>query len=217
MDAKELVQDSSAISDIVTARKVDAVSAGIVKDDESQKLSVLTKPTGQRAQSRLCLHRVRALNPKTSNRPTNTPSRPMRRTKRCAPARSQCGKQCPSSTTPTSSRVPKAHTMPGGRPSAQRAMHETHARAMLQALLAKSKDPPSAQAPWVPRSQGLPGRQGRAAHRRRRRDTPQRKLRERPSRLPHRRLGARRSRARSVEAVSPQRAGSSAVSSPSCS
>ena len=43
MDAKELVQDSSAISDIVTARKVDAVSAGIVKDDESQKLSVLTK------------------------------------------------------------------------------------------------------------------------------------------------------------------------------
>ena len=43
MDAKELVQDSSAISDIVTARKVDAVSTGIVKDDESQKLSVLTK------------------------------------------------------------------------------------------------------------------------------------------------------------------------------
>ena len=43
MDAKELVQNSSAISDIVTARKVDAVSAGIVKDDESQKLSVLTK------------------------------------------------------------------------------------------------------------------------------------------------------------------------------
>ena len=42
MDAKELVQDNSAIADIVTAKKVDAVSAGIVRDDESQKLSVLT-------------------------------------------------------------------------------------------------------------------------------------------------------------------------------
>lgn len=43
MDAKELVQDNSAIADIVTAKKVDAISAGIVKDDETQKLSVLAE------------------------------------------------------------------------------------------------------------------------------------------------------------------------------
>ena len=43
MDARELSKDTSAIADVVGAEKVDAVSAGIVKDDESQKLSVLTE------------------------------------------------------------------------------------------------------------------------------------------------------------------------------
>ncbi len=55
MDARELSKDTSAIADVVGAEKVDAVSAGIVKDDESQKLSVLTE-------------REDALGARTSNR-----------------------------------------------------------------------------------------------------------------------------------------------------
>lgn len=43
MDAKELDKDQSSISDVVTRDKVDAVSAGIVKDDRSQSLSVLSE------------------------------------------------------------------------------------------------------------------------------------------------------------------------------
>lgn len=43
MDAKELGKDQSSISDVVTRDKVDAVSAGIVKDDRSQSLSVLSE------------------------------------------------------------------------------------------------------------------------------------------------------------------------------
>lgn len=55
MDARELSKDTSAIADVVRAEKVDAVSAGIVKDDESQKLSVLTEredALGMRAPTR---------------------------------------------------------------------------------------------------------------------------------------------------------------------
>lgn len=43
MDAKELDKDQSSISDVVTRDKVDAVSSGIVKDDRSQSLSVLSE------------------------------------------------------------------------------------------------------------------------------------------------------------------------------
>ena len=41
MDPRELDKDRSSIADIVTAEKVDAVSSGIVKDDEAQSLSTL--------------------------------------------------------------------------------------------------------------------------------------------------------------------------------
>ena len=41
MDPRELDKDRSSIADIVTAEKVDAVSSGIVKDDETQSLSTL--------------------------------------------------------------------------------------------------------------------------------------------------------------------------------
>ena len=41
MDPRELDKDHSSIADIVTAEKVDAVSSGIVKDDEAQSLSTL--------------------------------------------------------------------------------------------------------------------------------------------------------------------------------
>lgn len=41
MDQRELDKDRSSIADIVTAEKVDAVSSGIVKDDEAQSLSTL--------------------------------------------------------------------------------------------------------------------------------------------------------------------------------
>ena len=41
MDPRELDKDRSTIADIVTAEKVDAVSSGIVKDDEAQSLSTL--------------------------------------------------------------------------------------------------------------------------------------------------------------------------------
>lgn len=41
MDPRGLDKDRSTIADIVTAEKVDAVSSGIVKDDESQSLSTL--------------------------------------------------------------------------------------------------------------------------------------------------------------------------------
>ncbi len=55
MDAKELQKDNSAISDIVTAKRVDAVTAGIVKDERSQMLSVLSEKQdalGMRATSK---------------------------------------------------------------------------------------------------------------------------------------------------------------------
>lgn len=42
MDPKELDKDESTIADVVTREKSDAVSSGIVKDDVSQSLSVLT-------------------------------------------------------------------------------------------------------------------------------------------------------------------------------
>lgn len=42
MDPRELDKDRSSIADIVTAEKVDAVSSGIVKDDETQSLSTLS-------------------------------------------------------------------------------------------------------------------------------------------------------------------------------
>ena len=41
MDPRELDKDRSSIAAIVTAEKVDAVSSGIVKDDEAQSLSTL--------------------------------------------------------------------------------------------------------------------------------------------------------------------------------
>ena len=41
MDPRELDKERSSIADIVTAEKVDAVSSGIVKDDEAQSLSTL--------------------------------------------------------------------------------------------------------------------------------------------------------------------------------
>ena len=41
MDPKELDRDESTIAEVVTREKPDAVSAGIVKDDVSQSLSVL--------------------------------------------------------------------------------------------------------------------------------------------------------------------------------
>lgn len=41
MDPRELDKDRSSIAEIVTAEKVDAVSSGIVKDDEAQSLSTL--------------------------------------------------------------------------------------------------------------------------------------------------------------------------------
>ena len=41
MDPRELDKDHSSIAEIVTAEKVDAVSSGIVKDDEAQSLSTL--------------------------------------------------------------------------------------------------------------------------------------------------------------------------------
>lgn len=43
MDPRSLDNTSASISDIVTAGKLDAVSAGIVKDDESQSLSALSE------------------------------------------------------------------------------------------------------------------------------------------------------------------------------
>lgn len=43
MDPRSLDNTSASISDIVTADKLDAVSAGIVKDDESQSLSALSE------------------------------------------------------------------------------------------------------------------------------------------------------------------------------
>lgn len=43
MDPRSLDKQSASIADIVTADKLDAVSAGIVKDDESQSLSALSK------------------------------------------------------------------------------------------------------------------------------------------------------------------------------
>lgn len=43
MDPRSLDNTSASISDIVTANKLDAVSAGIVKDDESQSLSALSE------------------------------------------------------------------------------------------------------------------------------------------------------------------------------
>ena len=43
MDPRSLDNTSASISDIVTADKLDAVSAGIVKDDESQSLSTLSE------------------------------------------------------------------------------------------------------------------------------------------------------------------------------
>lgn len=41
MDPRELDKDRSSIAEIVTAERVDAVSSGIVKDDEAQSLSTL--------------------------------------------------------------------------------------------------------------------------------------------------------------------------------
>ena len=43
MDPRSLDNTSASIADIVTADKLDAVSAGIVKDDESQSLSALSE------------------------------------------------------------------------------------------------------------------------------------------------------------------------------
>lgn len=43
MDPRSLDNTSASIADIVTADKLDAVSAGIVKDDESQRLSALSE------------------------------------------------------------------------------------------------------------------------------------------------------------------------------
>ena len=43
MDPRSLANTSASIADIVTADKLDAVSAGIVKDDESQSLSALSE------------------------------------------------------------------------------------------------------------------------------------------------------------------------------
>lgn len=43
MDPRSLDKQSASIADIVTADKLDAVSAGIVKDDESQSLSALSE------------------------------------------------------------------------------------------------------------------------------------------------------------------------------
>ena len=59
MDPSKLDKETESIADVVTREKVDAVSAGIVKDDRSQKLSVLTEAedalgarTGRRARKR---------------------------------------------------------------------------------------------------------------------------------------------------------------------
>ena len=43
MDPRSLDKQSASIADIVAADKLDAVSAGIVKDDESQILSALSE------------------------------------------------------------------------------------------------------------------------------------------------------------------------------
>ena len=43
MDASKLDRETESIADVVTRDKVDAVSAGIVKDDRSQMLSVLAE------------------------------------------------------------------------------------------------------------------------------------------------------------------------------
>lgn len=43
MDPSKLDKETESMTEVVTRDKVDAVSAGIVKDDRSQKLSVLAE------------------------------------------------------------------------------------------------------------------------------------------------------------------------------
>ena len=43
MDPSKLDKETESMREVVTRDKVDAVSAGIVKDDRSQKLSVLAE------------------------------------------------------------------------------------------------------------------------------------------------------------------------------
>ena len=65
MDPRSLDNTSASIADIVTADKLDAVSAGIVKDDESQSLSALseeqsalgTRATRKAGSSKRCMRK----------------------------------------------------------------------------------------------------------------------------------------------------------------
>ena len=52
MRAQELDGQASSIVDVVTKEKENAVSAGIVKDDESQMLSTLTEKVSEKPEIR---------------------------------------------------------------------------------------------------------------------------------------------------------------------
>ena len=235
MDPRSLDNTSASISDIVTADKLDAVSAGIVKDDESQSLSTLSEKQsalGTRATSKASpskkhirtsadtgtanadsdAHQVLGMHPQDPRRPTLQANDS--RFARCWSAR-----QYPNSTTPTSSRGWVTPTTPGEAQSGRsqpcgigRRKGPTPPQAVPRGR-ARAQKPPRARAPKARRRRKRQASTGLA---RRKRATPP-KRRGPPRRRPSHRPATQPSLARSAEAGLPQAVGCSAGSSPSYS